>query len=96
MADFLDKTEEIVGNQSQESNKIWQPPGGQSITACIRRKNRRSRSDCYWHLHNRSHHIKNMFRTLTHLIHGIEYFAWIFPFLWFGRAGSHRVEAVSF
>ncbi|WP_205619161.1 hypothetical protein, partial [Komagataeibacter rhaeticus] len=34
-----------------------------------------------------------MSTLLAHLIHGIEYFAWIFPFLWFGRAGSHRVEA---
>ncbi|MFS3137080.1 hypothetical protein ACLRDC_17215, partial [Gluconacetobacter sacchari] len=27
---------------------------------------------------------------LAHLIHGIEYFGWIFLLLWFGRAGSHR------
>ncbi|MFS3137805.1 MFS transporter, partial [Gluconacetobacter sacchari] len=26
---------------------------------------------------------------LAHLIHGIEYFGWIFLLLWFGRAGSH-------
>lgn len=64
-ADLPDETEEVIGDQGYDNNKIRQSLADRNITACIPpKKNRTSKPPYNWHLYKKRHLIENMFAKL--------------------------------